>query len=69
MSSVLGASVEAGDGDVIVESSWFGLIEMFVVLMFALAWGALELYTLRLDKRRAEQAKRAAPGERPLDGQ
>jgi hypothetical protein len=46
-----------------VEFGWLGLIEMFVVLMFALAWGGLELYTLRLDKRRAEQDERASVNE------
>lgn len=31
--------------------------------MFALAWGGLELYTLRLDKRRAEEEARALAKE------
>jgi hypothetical protein len=30
-----------------------GLIELFVVLGFALVWGAAELVGLRLDKKRA----------------
>ncbi len=30
-----------------------GLIELFVVLGFALAWGVVELYCLRLDKKKA----------------
>jgi hypothetical protein len=47
-----------------VEFGWLGLIEMFVVLMFALAWGGLELYTLRLDKRRAEEEQRNAINEK-----
>jgi len=51
-----------------VEFGWLGLIEMFVVLMFALAWGCLELYTLRLDRRRAEEEKRAAANARTPDG-
>jgi len=46
-----------------VEFGWLGLIEMFVVLMFALAWGGLELYTLRLDKRRAEEDMRTPLNE------
>lgn len=43
-----------------MEFGWLGLIELFVVLMFAVAWGCLELYTLRLDRRRAEEEKRTA---------
>ncbi len=43
-----------------MESEWLGLIEMSVVLMFALGWGWLELYTLKLDKRRDEEKRRAA---------
>jgi len=50
-----------------VEFGWLGLIEMFVVLTFALAWGCLELYTLRLDKRRNEEDKRAAGEEQKRD--
>jgi hypothetical protein len=33
-----------------------GLIELFVVLMFAVGWGILELVTLRMDHRRRAQA-------------
>jgi hypothetical protein len=46
-----------------VESEWLGLIEMSVVLMFALGWGWLELYTLKLDRRRDEEKQRAAAEE------
>jgi hypothetical protein len=35
-----------------------GLIELFVVLGFALAWGVVELVGLRLDKKRAEAEAR-----------
>ncbi len=49
-----------------MESEWLGLIEMLVVLMFALGWGAVELYTLRLDKRRAMEA-RTAEREKPRE--
>jgi hypothetical protein len=31
---------------------WGGLIELFVVFMFAAGWGILELVTLRMDRRR-----------------
>lgn len=31
-------------------------IQLFLVLGFALAWGAVELYCLRLDKKEAEAA-------------
>jgi hypothetical protein len=41
------------------------LMEMFVVLAFALGWGLLELYTLRLDKRRREQVEREAGTDKP----
>jgi hypothetical protein len=45
--------------------SMLGLMEMFVVLVFVLGWGILELYTLRLDKRRREQAEREAGTDQP----
>jgi hypothetical protein len=35
-----------------------GLIELIVVLMFAVGWGVLELVTLRMDRRRCEEASR-----------
>jgi uncharacterized membrane protein len=41
-----------------VEFEWYGLIELFVVLTFVMAWGAVELYTLRLDKRAAAEAEK-----------
>lgn len=44
-----------------MESRWLGLIELFVVFGFVLAFGAVELYALRLDRRRA--ALRAAEQE------
>jgi hypothetical protein len=31
---------------------WLGLIELFVVLLFVLAWGVLELVCKRMDRRR-----------------
>lgn len=37
---------------------------MAVVLMFALGWGLLELYTLRLDRKRKEKAQSDKPGRR-----
>jgi hypothetical protein len=52
-------------GDVTVESEWLGLIEMLVVLMFAIVLGAIELYTRRLDKRRAEEDKRMVASDEP----
>jgi len=33
--------------------SWLGLIELLIVLLFALGWGILELVGLRLDRERA----------------
>lgn len=56
-------------------SGWLGLIELGVVLVFVLGWGVLELVGLRMDRRRREEAERAAarsaaPGEaRHAEGQ
>ena len=49
-----------------MEFEWYGLIELFVVLAFVCGWGVVELYTLRLDKRRAAEAERQAadPGSK-----
>ena len=44
-------------------SDALGLIELFVVLGFALAWGVVELYCLRLDKKKAAAAKEAEHNE------
>jgi hypothetical protein len=41
-----------------MSSPWLGLIEMGVVLVFAVGWGILELVGLRLDRKRKEAAKR-----------
>jgi hypothetical protein len=49
--------------DGVMDSPWLGLIELFVVLLFALGWGILELFTLRLDKRR--KAQQAGKGDEP----
>jgi len=46
-----------------VEFEWYGLIELFVVLAFVGGWGVVELYTLRLDKRKAAEAERQAERE------
>jgi len=35
---------------------WFGFIELFVVLLFALGWAILELVGLRLDRERASSS-------------
>lgn len=52
-----------------MEFGW--LAELLVVLLFAAGWGVLELYTRRLDKRRADEAERTAPasGSRHAEGQ
>jgi hypothetical protein len=42
-----------------------GLIELFVVLLFAVGWGVIELVALRLDR---ERARRAAGTWRAADG-
>jgi hypothetical protein len=42
--------------------NYLGLIEFFVVAMFAACWGILELVGRRLDrKKEAERAKEAGP--------
>lgn len=48
-----------------MDSSWLGLLELFVVLAFALAWGVLELLGRRLDQRRSEDLRTAVndPGK------
>ena len=48
-----------------MDSPWLGLIELFVVLLFALGWGILELFTLRLDKRRKAHGEQAGKGDEP----
>jgi len=47
-----------------VDTFPIGLIELAVVFGFALAWAILELYCLRLDKKR-QQEKDSAERERP----
>ena len=42
-----------------MESRWLGLIELFVVFSFLLGYGAIELYILRRDRRRAREAEEA----------
>ncbi len=37
--------------------SWAGLIELFVVLLFVVGWGVLELVALRIDRRKAASEK------------
>lgn len=32
--------------------AWAGLIELFVVLLFVVGWGILELVTLRIERRK-----------------
>ena len=58
-----------GIEDIVVEFGWLGLMELLIVLAFALGWGAVELYTLRLDERRAEEAKRAEAADASSDSQ
>lgn len=46
-----------------------GLLELFVVLGFALAWGAAELVGLRIDRKKAEaKAREAAHQAAEKDG-
>jgi hypothetical protein len=49
-----------------VHFSWLGFIEMFVVLIFALAWGVLELVTLRMDKQRDDRRAKSESRDRSL---
>lgn len=41
------------------ESSWFGLIELFVVFGAVMGWGILELVCLRLDRKRNRESASA----------
>ncbi len=46
--------------------SYLGFIEFFVVALFAMAWGILELVGRRLDKKKeAERAKQKSPSHSP----
>ena len=42
-----------------------GLIELVLACSFVLGWGALELRGVHLDKKKAEAAKKAVPGDEP----
>jgi hypothetical protein len=46
-----------------VKNSALGLIELFVVLMFATGWGVLELVVLRMDRRRKANERGSTPLE------
>jgi len=41
-----------------------GLIELFVVLLFGVGWGVIELVALRLDRQKAERERAAAAAPR-----
>jgi len=41
-----------------------GLIELFVVLLFGVGWGVIELVALRLDRQKAERERAAADAPR-----
>jgi hypothetical protein len=45
--------------------SWLGLIELLVVLLFALGWGILELVGLRLDRERVSAPDQREDGDEP----
>jgi len=45
-----------------MDSSLLGLMELFIIFAFVLGWAILELVSLRLDKRRKEEAERAGDG-------
>jgi hypothetical protein len=44
-----------------MDSSWLGLMEMALVLGVALGWGFWELYSLRKDRQRRDQAPPRGP--------
>jgi hypothetical protein len=49
-----------------VMDGYLGFIEFFVVVLFGIAWGILELVGRRLDKRKeAERAKQQNPTASP----
>ncbi len=45
-----------------MEHPWGGLIELFVVFLFVVGWGVLELVTLRLDRRRRARDSKDSTG-------
>lgn len=45
-----------------MEHHWGGLVELFVVFLFVVGWGVLELVTLRLDKRRKARTSEESTG-------
>lgn len=48
--------------------SWLGLIELFVVLLFALGWAIVELVALRMDRRRRQAREDGTAGKDERDG-
>jgi hypothetical protein len=42
-----------------VDNSWLALLELLIGAMILLGWAAIELVSLRLDKRREEEKARA----------
>jgi hypothetical protein len=48
-----------------MDHPWLGLIELGVVLLFALGWGILELVCLRLDRRREAEKRQAGRDTEP----
>lgn len=51
-----------------MDNSWLALLELLIGAMILLGWAAIELVSLRLDKRREEEkarAQAAGPGADP----
>ena len=44
--------------------NYLGFIEFFVVAMFAMAWGVLELVCRRLDRKKEQERERMGSRER-----
>jgi hypothetical protein len=43
-----------------VDSAYLAFMEFFIVVAAVIGWGVLELVTLRMDRRRRDEDKRAA---------
>ena len=50
-----------------MQSRWLGLIELFVVFGFVLAYAAVELYILARERRKARREAEAATDSPPAD--
>jgi hypothetical protein len=47
-----------------MENGLLGFMEMFIVFAFVVGWGVLELVSMRLDRKRAAEQRRADAEEK-----